>query len=134
MIEEFTWPWRNLSEREWLSMNKKIPVRWVNEWGKYAPNVTMENVIESYIGTPDRVVNRNPCMPGGGWGALDADAGRLGRLRPFPEVSNYRLPVRHCYLCSSAAHSAHGIGRGSSYNCYRAIAKDFDLKYAPRGV
>jgi phytoene dehydrogenase-like protein len=70
-------------------------------------------------------------MPQGGWGALDADSSRLGRLRPFPEIGNYRLPVKDYYLCSSAAHSAHGIGRGSGYNCYKAIAKDYNLSYRP---
>jgi len=30
-----------------------------------------------------------------------------------------------------ACHPAHGIGRGSSYNCYKLIAQDFNLKYKP---
>jgi phytoene dehydrogenase-like protein len=131
LVEEFTCPWRNFSEREWLRMKREIATRFVEEWGKYAPNVNKSNFIEAYITTPDDVVNRNLTMPQGGWGALDADASRLGRLRPFPEISNYRMPVKDYYLCSSAAHSAHGIGRGSGYNCYKAIAKDYDLSYRP---
>ncbi len=131
LVEEFTCPWRNFSEREWLRMKREIATRFVDEWGKYAPNVNRSNFIEAYITTPDDVVNRNLTMPQGGWGALDADASRQGRLRPFPEISNYRMPVKDYYLCSSAAHSAHGIGRGSGYNCYKAIAKDYDLSYRP---
>lgn len=131
LVEEFTCPWRNFSEREWLRMKREIATRFVEEWGKYAPNVNKSNFIEAYITTPDDVVNRNLTMPQGGWGALDADASRLGRLRPFPEISNYRMPVKDYYLCSSAAHSAHGIGRGSGYNCYKAIAKDYNLSYRP---
>jgi len=131
LVEEFTCPWRNFSEREWLKMKKEIEFRMVAEWGKYAPNVTMDNFISAWIATPDDVVNRNLCMPQGGWGALDAHYECSGRMRPFPEISGYRMPVKNYYLCSSAAHSAHGIGRGSSYNCYKVIAQDLGLKYKP---
>ncbi len=131
LVEEFTCPWKNFSEKDWLRMKREVVGRMLTEWQKYAPNVTRDNFIEAWIATPDDVVNRNPCMPGGGWGALDAPAERLGRLRPTPELSNYRMPVKNCYLCSSAAHSAHGIGRGSSYCCYKAIAKDLGLSYKP---
>ncbi len=131
LAEEFTCPWKNFSEKEWLRMKREIVDRMLEEWHKYAPNVTRDNFIEAFITTPDDVVNRNPCMPQGGWGALDAYASRLGRLRPLPELSSYRMPVKNYYLCSSAAHSAHGIGRGSSYNCYKVIAKDLDLSYRP---
>lgn len=131
LVETFTCPWRNFSEREWLRIKKEIEFRMVEEWGKYAPNVTMDNFISGWIATPDDVVNRNLCMPQGGWGGLDAHYECCGRLRPFPEISGYRMPVKNYYLCSSAAHSAHGIGRGSSYNCYKVIAQDLGLKYRP---
>ena len=133
MIEEFTWPWRNWPERKWLSMNKVVPPRWLTEWSRYAPNMTMENLIEAYITTPDHVLNRNPNMPQGGWGGLDNTPERCGRFRPFEGVNNYRLPAKNYYLCSMAAHSGHGIGRGSSLICYKAIAKDLGLKYQPAG-
>jgi len=131
LVEEFSCPWKNFSERDWLRMKREIVSRMLTEWRRYAPNVTEDNFIEAWIATPDDVVNRNPCMPGGGWGALDAPSERLGRLRPLPELSNYRMPVKNVYLCSSAAHSAHGIGRGSSYCCYKVIASDLGLSYKP---
>jgi hypothetical protein len=31
------------------------------------------------------------------------------------------------YICSSNLHSCGGIGRGSSYNCFKVITEDFDL-------
>jgi len=72
-------PWRNFTEREWLKMKREIVTRMMKEWQRYAPNVTMDNFIEAYITTPDDVVNRNPCMPQGGWGGLDSDLSHLGR-------------------------------------------------------
>jgi len=115
-------------------MNKEILPRRLKEWARHAPNMTVENLVEAYVTTPDHVLNTDPTMHGGGWGSLDVTPDRCGRLRPFVGVHNYRLPAKNYYLCSHAAHTAHGIGRGSSYNCYRAIAKDLNLKYLPRGV
>jgi len=131
LVEEFTCPWRNFSERQWLKMKKEIELRIVEEWGRYAPNVTMENFISAWIATPDDVVNRNPCMPQGGWGGLDAHYECSGRNRPMPELSGQRMPIKNYYLASSACHRGHGIGRGSSYNAYKLIAQDFGLKYRP---
>ena len=131
LIESFTCPWKHFSERDWLRMKREIVDRMIKEMHEYAPNVTKDNLLEAWISTPDDVVNRNPCMPGGGWGGLDSPPGRLGKLRPIPELSGYRMPVKNVYLCSSAAHSSHGIGRGSSYACYKTITRDFDLSYRP---
>ncbi|MBI5445338.1 MAG: NAD(P)/FAD-dependent oxidoreductase [Deltaproteobacteria bacterium] len=131
MVEEFSCHVSRFSEREWLGIKRRVAKKMVEEWGKYAPNVTMDNFIEAHISTPDDIRNRNPCNRGGGWGGLDMDAGRLGRLKPFREINNYRMPVKDYYLCSSAAHNGHGIGRGSGYNCYKAIAKDYGLSYRP---
>jgi phytoene dehydrogenase-like protein len=38
------------------------------------------------------------------------------------------MPVKNMYLCSSAAHSGPGIGRGSGYNCFKVLAEDYGLK------
>ncbi len=131
LVEEFTCPWRNFSEREWLRMKKEIEMKFVKEWGKYAPNVNEENFIAAWIATPDDVVNRNPCMPQGGWGGLDAHYECSGRNRPMPELSSQRTPIKNYYMTGMCMHPAHGIGRGQSYNCYKLIAQDFNLKYKP---
>ena len=54
---------------------------------------------------------------------------QLDRFRPTPELSNYRMPVKDLYNCSSNLHSGGGIGRGSSYCCYKVIAEDHDLPH-----
>jgi phytoene dehydrogenase-like protein len=49
------------------------------------------------------------------------------RFRPIPEMSQYRTPITNFYLASSAAHCGIGVGRGSSYCCFQAIAADLGL-------
>ena len=59
----------------------------------------------------------------GGYSAGSTIASQLGRFRPVPELSGYRMLLDNLYNCSSNMHSGSGIGRGSSVNCFDAIAR-----------
>ena len=58
-------------------------------------------------------------------------ASQVGRFRPVPELSGYRMLLENLYNCSANMHSGSGIGRGSSYNCFHAIAADLGLVGEP---
>ena len=58
----------------------------------------------------------------------DGVASQLGRFRPIPELSGYRMPVRNLYLASSAASGFGGVKGASGYICYKVIAQDFGLR------
>ena len=48
--------------------------------------------------------------------------------RSFPGTpGGHRTPINGLYQCSSGTYGGPGIGRGSSLNCYRAIADDLKL-------
>jgi phytoene dehydrogenase-like protein len=127
LIEQFTAPYRFFSDREWLKMKKDIVKIMLDQWSWYAPNMTEDNLIEAHITTPMDVQMRNINMPQGGWSAEDAIGSQFGRMRPFAEIANYRLPVQNLYLASAATHSGPGIGKGNSYNCFKVIAEDHGL-------
>jgi phytoene dehydrogenase-like protein len=127
LIEQFTAPYRFFSDREWLKMKSDVVEIMREQWSWYAPNMTKDNVIATHITTPMDVQMRNINMPQGGWTGEDMIASQMGRMRPFPELAFYRLPVKNIYLASAAAHSGPGIGRGSAYNCFKVIAEDFGL-------
>lgn len=127
LIEQFTAPYRFFSDSEWLRMKKEIVKVMLEQWSWYAPNMTEDNVIGTFITTPMDTKMRNLNMPQGGWTAEDMIASQMGRMRPFPELAHYRLPVKNLYLASAAAHSGPGIGRGSGYNCFKVIAEDYGL-------
>lgn len=127
LVEEFAAPHRLFSEREWLRMKKEIVDEILNQWRHYAPNMTPDNVIGAHITTPYDVVRRNVDMLEGGWVEGAMYASQLGRFRPVPELAFYRTPVSNLYICSSNLHSGGGIGRGSSYCCYRVMAEDLGL-------
>jgi len=127
LIEDFTAPARLFSPREWGRLRDEFIDQALAMWQQYAPNMTRDNVIAVRIYTPYDVLASHPDMLEGGWSEGSMIASQLGRFRPIPELSGYRTPVQNLYICSSNLHSAGGIGRGSSYNCFKVIAQDLDL-------
>ncbi len=128
LIEQFTAPYRFFSDKEWLKMKKDIVKIMLEQWSWFAPNMTEENLIAAHITTPMDVQMRNINMPQGGWAMEDTFASQFGRMRPFPEIAGYRLPVKNLYLASASGHSGPGIGKGSSYNCFKVIAEDHGFR------
>ncbi|NTU85746.1 MAG: NAD(P)/FAD-dependent oxidoreductase [Chloroflexales bacterium] len=127
LIEDFTAPRRLFSAREWKRLTEEFVTQALAQWQRLAPNMTHDNVIGARIYNPYDVEASHPDMIEGGWAEGSMIASQLGRFRPFPEMANYRTPVQNMYICSSNLHSAAGIGRGSSYNCYQIIAEDLGL-------
>ena len=58
----------------------------------------------------------------GGYSAGSTIASQLGRYRPVPELSGYRMVLSNLYNCSSNMHSGSGIGARLERNCFNAIA------------
>ena len=109
-------------------MKKDIVKIMLEQWSWYAPNMTEENLIEAHITTPMDVQMRNINMPQGGWSMEDTIASQFGRMRPFPEIANYRLPVKNLYfgLCSNTL-QAGDRKRKISHTCCKVIAEDLGL-------
>ncbi|MDA8250277.1 MAG: NAD(P)/FAD-dependent oxidoreductase [Rhodospirillales bacterium] len=127
LIEDFTAPARLFSARDWGRIKEEFTERALEEWQKYAPNMTKDNIIGVRIYGPYDVQAGKPDMIEGGWTEGSMFASQLGRYRPIPELSGFRTPIRNMYMCSSNLHSAGGIGRGSSYIAYKIIAQDHGL-------
>jgi phytoene dehydrogenase-like protein len=79
---------------------------------------------------PDDIERERPDMVEGGYSTGSTIASQLGRFRPFPELRGHRMVLDNVYNCSANLHSGSGIGRGSSYNCFAAIAADLGLEEA----
>ena len=45
-------------------------------------------------------------------------------MRPLPELSGYRSPIRGLWLCGPAMHPGAGVVGASGYNCARALLRD----------
>ena len=126
-VEEFAAPTRFFSASEWQELRKEFEDAIIDQWQIYAPNMTRDNIIGCRVFTPYDIELRRPNMHQGSIAGGDMIVSQMDRFRPTPELCQYRTPIKNCYLCSFATHNGVGTGRGCSYNCYQAIAKDHSL-------
>jgi phytoene dehydrogenase-like protein len=126
--ESYGAPTHFLTEKEWLKVKKEYPDEIVRQWQWYAPNMTWDNVIAIDVQTPWDTEKRNINMPEGSWAVGEMIASQMGRFRPFAEIAQYRTPIKNLYMCSANMHYGGGVGRSSSYNCFKVIAEDFGLE------
>lgn len=97
----------------------------IQQWEVYAPNMTKKNIIGSRVITPVDLQDTHLDMRDGSWCEGTMAASQSGRFRGMP--GGIRTFIKNLYMCSSAMVGGGGIGRGSSFNCYQAIAEDFGL-------
>ena len=126
-VEEFSAPRRRFSESEWRAAKQRFTDNVLRAWSSYAPNMTADNVIATRVYSPQDIERERPNMVQGGYSTGSTIASQLGRFRPVPEVTGYRVLLENLYDCSANLHSGPGIGRGSSYNCFREIARSLRL-------
>ncbi len=126
-FEEFGAPVRLFSRDDWKGIEQRFKRQIIEHWRDYAPNMTDDNVIAVSLFGPRDILNGHPDMVEGGYSVGATVAWQQGRFRPFPELSGYRMIVDNVYNCSSNMHSGSGIGRGSSYNCWKKIETDLGI-------
>jgi beta-carotene ketolase (CrtO type) len=129
--EEFAAPRRLFSSGRWREIKEEFTDNLLREWARYAPNMTRDNVIGVRVYGPDDIERERPDMVQGGYSTGSTIASQLGRFRPVPGMTGYRLLLDNLYDCSANLHSGPGIGRGSSLNCFQEIARDHRLQTAP---
>ena len=127
-VEEFSAPRRRFSESEWRAVKNRFADNLMRKWARYAQNMTRDNVIATRVYTPQDIERERPNLVQGGYSGGSTIASQLGRFRPIPELTGYRLFLDNLYDCSANLHSGPGIGRGSSYNCYQEIARALRLE------
>ncbi len=98
-------------------------------WAEYAPNLDPNgrNVIYKFPQTPLDVERHLINMREGDFhvGALIPE--QLGFNRPFPEVSNYRTPIKRLFLTGAGTHPTGNITGAPGYNAAQVIARDLGM-------
>ena len=126
LFEEYTCPTPFFSRKEWRQMGNEFMEELMAQWKKYAPNMTKSNIIGSRLITPVDVQDTHLDMRDGSWSEGSMAGIQSGRFRGMP--GGFRTYIDNLYMCSSSIVGGGGIGRGSSYNCYKVIAEDFGLR------
>lgn len=127
-IEHHIVPAWTLNERQWMEYKLKHAEEIIEEWQKYAPNMTWDNVIGYDPLTPYDTAARLKNMPAGDQAIIDTVPGQMGKTRPTPELARYRTPVKSLYATGAAWNLAHLGAAAQGYACYKAIADDLGLR------
>ena len=81
-VEEFAAPRRLFSD--WAALKERFTDHLLDEWRRYAPNMTRDNVIALRVYGPDDIERKRPDMLEGGYSSGSTIASQLGRFRPDP--------------------------------------------------
>lgn len=115
-----------LSEREWDELKADYNQRFLHLYGRFAPNMTPDNVLADYLHTPlDQ--ERGMRMREGdfGHGAMTPD--QLVGLRPFAGASHYATEIPGLYLAGSCTHPGGGVTAACGYNCFKVLCEELEL-------
>ncbi|MCW5830544.1 MAG: NAD(P)/FAD-dependent oxidoreductase [Deltaproteobacteria bacterium] len=116
-----------LSEGEWEEIRSTYNGKFLKLYGKFAPNMTSDNVIADYLHTPlDQ--ERGMRMREGdfGHGAMSID--QLNHMRPFAGAGRYKTEIPGLYLAASCCHPGGGVTAGPGYNCFKILCEDHGYK------
>jgi phytoene dehydrogenase-like protein len=95
---------------------------------RYAPNVTDDAVLWTYLTTPADIANKFANMVRGSYKQGAYHPLQMGYLRPNQNCSQYRTPVRNLYLGGASVAPGGMVIFGPGYNCANAIAEDFAIE------
>jgi phytoene dehydrogenase-like protein len=115
------------TREEWAEVKATYNDLFLERFREWAPNMTWDNVIDSYFYTPLDQQDDMRLMEGDFMnGAMAPD--QAGYNRPFPEAAHYRTEIEGLYLCGPYMFPGGGASAATGYNAFKMIAEDFDLE------
>ena len=115
---------------KWLNYEYRrgITERQIARLHEYAPNITGETVLWTYLTTPADIANKFANMVHGSYKQGAYHPLQMGYLRPNQDCSQYRTPVKNLYLGGASVAPGGMVIFGPGYNCANAIAEDFGIE------
>ncbi len=118
------------SKDKWLSIKykKEIAEKQIVLLQKYAPNLTRDKVLCTYVTTPADIENKFANMVKGGYKQGAYHPLQMGYLRPNQDCSHYRTPVKNLYVGGASVAPGGMVIWGPGYNCANAVAEDCGIE------
>jgi phytoene dehydrogenase-like protein len=107
---------------EWKAASREIRDHYLDVWREYAPNMTEDNVIDSYVTHPQRIASWNPNMVQG-----RTHLGEMNGEQVLDKHFGYRTPIDRLYMCGSSSHPGGGINGGAGYVAAKIIHEDLGI-------
>ena len=115
---------------KWLNhrVREETAERQLSILEKYAPNMTRDKVLWTYLTTPADIQNKFANMVKGSYKQGAYHPFQMGFLRPNQDCSQYRTPIKNLYLGGASVAPGGMVIFGPGYNCSNAIAEDFEIE------
>ena len=111
LFEDYTCPTPFFSRKEWRQMSNEFMDALIQQWEKYAPNMTKDNIIGYRALTPVDLQDTHLDMRDGSWSEGSMAGSQSGRFRGMP--GGFSNPfINNLYMCSSSVVGGGGIGTG----------------------
>lgn len=127
----FWWPWAPYEldgdAATWDVRRDEVAQTMLDQWRRYAPNLTDGNVLATALFTPLDIERHCISMQRGSHHLGAYLPQQLGVNRPIPQLAQYRAPLPGLYLCSASSHSGGAVSGSPGYNAANAIAEDLEL-------
>ena len=94
---------------------------------KYAPNITKDNIMQTYISTPIDVENKLSSMVKGGIKQGAYAPLQMGFQRPNDECSTTKTPIDNLYLGGACTYPGGCVIWGPGYNVANKVAEDLGI-------
>ncbi|MBE0479499.1 MAG: NAD(P)/FAD-dependent oxidoreductase [Dehalococcoidia bacterium] len=95
---------------------------------RYAPNMTKDNILWTYLTTPADIENKFANMVQGSYKQGAYHPLQMGYLRPNQDCSLNRTPVKNLYLGGCSVYPGGCVIWGPGYNCANSIAEDLGIE------
>ncbi len=116
------------TEKEWKIIKKRYTKDLMELWQKFAPNMSMDNIIKLHANTPFDNLRMKNLEPNGSNAIIDCVPYQRNENRPIPELANHRTPIKNLYATGSCWHPGANASSAEAYNCYKILATDLDLE------
>ncbi|WP_022884479.1 phytoene desaturase family protein [Glaciibacter superstes] len=105
-----------------MSRKDEITTKVMDVWRQYAPNLTEDNIIDSWAYTPYEYTEEFPEMVNG-----DIFIGSFAGEQSMWNHFGYRTPISNLYMAGSPTHPGGAISGGAGYIVSQIIADDLGL-------
>jgi phytoene dehydrogenase-like protein len=117
----------NLKEgpEHWDVKKKEVSDAQWNYFRKFAPNMTNDKILGSFVMSPLDLERKNPSMWHGSIHGGSSDPSQTGAMRPMAGWAQYRMPIPNLYQTGSCTYPGGSVTGAPGRNAAMVMLKDF---------
>jgi phytoene dehydrogenase-like protein len=108
----------------WKARQDELTEQVLDQWRRFAPNVTPENVVMVTAENPEDIERRLQNMVRGSIKVGDYNALQMGVFRPDESCVGGKTPVQGLYLCGASAYPGGLVTGGPGYIAANTVIED----------